>query len=468
MAWGDYGNGAGAFRSGAASGSTVQLSAIPSILEELRAGLNERLQITSIDTLDCVQNGDMEEEAHWLPWKQSGVNPTLVYADYYQHGGALCLQVTVTSASAYGGVYQNFTDLSGNYEDFRGRTLNLSFWHRTGAGSLDLTCTITGKHAGVDNDLYVSSTITSTTTYAQFSASDIAIDWGSLGYYTELSLRIRTHDASVDGVFYLDDLLLTKQIHTYDQVQYDVALFKTKVTAILADVDHSFFTGGSWPATQVSGSSGLTTLLTAGSYGSSYLDFERLQDGRVYEQLRELLDNITAVSKIVSMNCIETYYGTHTDSTPGAAWSGAISNTWVTPGALMLSITPDVGSYDAYRSYGAPGVNILETVAKIVPDAYAFYWCVAGIPPRPSEDMTLKMGNQVFYWNDCLTPFAVYPDTVPASSPNVASIHLSIEAATIPDPLTPIPGTISWGIGVGASPSGVRAFDRGSTWVYKP
>jgi hypothetical protein len=48
MSWNNYGAGAGIYRSGATLAETVQLADVPDILEELRTGINERLQITGL------------------------------------------------------------------------------------------------------------------------------------------------------------------------------------------------------------------------------------------------------------------------------------------------------------------------------------------------------------------------------------------------------------------------------------
>jgi len=273
-------------------------------------------------TVEFIANGDMETDANWDAWCQTGDPPIQAQSSDYAKTGTYSRKVVLQSSTQYGGIRQVFANPLHQSNHFI-----ISFWYRSAEGeTVDLTCTISNEN----EDDYVSTTLQATETWKHFTVVE-GINYEDRN--TQLIIRTKYAHPEMTA-FYIDDVSVVLQptfsiavagpppspgadplyynnkgrvlnIHPTDDwaeaycsaesttseelTLYIVApysaipwdLYIDDVVITVYDELRPFIVS-------------IASLLALGSYGTSWLTLERLQDGRVYEQIREALDAMAA------------------------------------------------------------------------------------------------------------------------------------------------------------------------------
>jgi len=239
---------------------------------------------------------------------------------------------------------------------------------------------------------------------------------------------------------------------TYAEIKAAVTALRTKIEALIGTgyclnswaVPPSFFTT-------------IADVLALGSYGNSWLTFERLQDGRVYEQIREALDVIVAVGVSVTKlphNIAEVYssYG----GGGWLTWRGSVQAGIVEamgpppePPGLLLTVS------------GTPGLRV--PLATLCPSAliqgYMLYMADSvNTPDKLLPIITIDLqshthGDATHWYSGTGTHDDDY-------------FYLNVSHNCASNPWTYYGGvSITY-----AAPldDAVILFDRGSTWIKKP
>jgi hypothetical protein len=482
-----------------------------------KAGLVLTISFYHRALVESILNGDMEIDSDWHSWKASGDDPAQVQDDEFPHTGTYSRKVTVTPATTYGGIEQIF-DIA-----LTSRTVSVSFWHRTAAGTnVDLRCTISGRNEGewYDN-LWVSAPIHSSDAYASFLASGIAI----AGEYDAFSIQIRTRYASVDGVFYIDNVSMVRArsvlARVTDYPDGGTILGEVAVTAAGAWAESSLtvYTSTDDQEVQLQIMSGesdcdaffiddvsvtavdgvrpfvtdIHALLALTDYKSpTWFTFERLQDGQVYEQVRQVLDLVISAGRLL-FSCY-----TRSLAEPGSAygpdqgWSNwtdfmAAGQVWhLFPTFLVPWLTIGVpfdlryqrdSMFDHNGWWGAviagtPGLLFPANLAstRINPDGIF-------VKIDSISLLNVKVWNEITYdigGISCAIPVGEYPDATldvgvgdfadTYASGDQIAVDVSITPGSEVNAVTPLvfaDGQIRMN-GI------VLAVDDGSTWTKKP
>jgi len=257
---------------------------------------------------------------------------------------------------------------------------------------------------------------------------------------------------------------------TFDQAVAAVAALRAKIEALITTT--TAYIGDAWPPTINYGALPIASLLLQAGYGSSWLSFERIQDGRIYEQIRGVIDAMVAIGigEIASVLIdAEVYYGTtggvfNEQATWNDAFNIAVPNMWghytqfgvwdvytlLGAGNNRLSLF-----YLAERVGGSPGIRMPITGLRVIPAGMSLYPVTN---PRSSIiwNYSVTIGGVPYNLRD-ISLRRFFNGTVSGNYIN-ADVVSSLSADN-PPPINSY-GAISLN-----SP---YLFDLGSTWTKKP
>jgi len=243
---------------------------------------------------------------------------------------------------------------------------------------------------------------------------------------------------------------------TFAQAVAAVTALRAKIAALLVASD--CYVGDAWPPTVRYET--LASLLSIGSYGSSWLTFSRIQDGRIYEQIREAIDVICIVGHGVSRPYnTKVYIGFAGGSLWATVFANAAPDTWSDQEAEWLVYASASGSsvpYSAKRVEGDPGFRIAASTLRIIPMKASVY--LTGHVSDTPLDLSITIGEAIF--NVHSDPQRVYFTVVQDGIYVQAAVSSNLSASNAPT------NPSSSGITMGdACPV---LYDIGSTWTKKP
>lgn len=179
---------------------------------------------------------------------------------------------------------------------------------------------------------------------------------------------------------------------TFAQAVAAVAALRAKIESFFASYDdwllNWVWVAKVWPVVNIATAPWppadlyvtLSDLLSEGSYGSAWLTFERIQDGRVYEQIREAIDNIKAVGVAVR-NIAQAkwkYAGVDDSGAPGPSYwplvyAAAAPVSYVNYSSVSSWVATSIVHFHEYDNECArlDAIRVPLSAFRVIPEAWA-------------------------------------------------------------------------------------------------